>query len=400
LIIFNLDRFIVSTFRKIEKGNFWERLWRELLQASPRIVLSIIIAIIISKPIEIKIFESRLAEQIQRNGIEAKKGNIDDFSSIYGLAVKEGRITGLDSLITKMQTELTTDPQNVKDLINNELAQANSALERINNTNNPKIENCRRNITTIRNNSSNYRPILDKEGNFIENRLTKEANDKIRTENRNISELQRQIKEQQLEVTKIDKRIEEERKLYREQKTQEITERKQEKDSAQVQLKTATATAEQEAEEANKISEKAFSNNFITQIEALGDLTDNDTTMWWTSLMITLLFLTIELAPILTKLITKRGPYDETLERIEYEKMIEQKEIISHKNTEINALLEQAEEAAKLKAETKFKIEKDKLNAELKTNKAILDDLVKKQEYLALMALEKWFEAEKAKQGY
>jgi hypothetical protein len=54
LLIFNLDRFIVSTIRKRDS------LSSEILQASPRIVLAIIIAIVISKPLEIKIFEKEI----------------------------------------------------------------------------------------------------------------------------------------------------------------------------------------------------------------------------------------------------------------------------------------------------------------------------------------------------
>jgi hypothetical protein len=205
-----------------------------------------------------------------------------------------------------------------------------------------------------------------------------------------IQRREKEITDKQDNITKINEQIVTERALYRQQKTQEISERKQEKDSAEVRLKTSTAIAEREAEDANKTSEKAFTNNFITQIEALGDLTDSDSTMWWTSLMIMLLFLTIEIAPILTKLITKRGAYDEMLERIEYENMIAQKEIISRKNSEINALVQQAEEAAQLKKEVKMQADKDKLDAELKNNKIILDKIAEYQQELALLAIEKW----------
>jgi len=54
LLIFNLDRFIVSTIKK--RDSFWQ----ELLQASPRIVLALIIAVVISKPLELKIFEKEI----------------------------------------------------------------------------------------------------------------------------------------------------------------------------------------------------------------------------------------------------------------------------------------------------------------------------------------------------
>lgn len=54
LLIFNLDRFIVSTIRKRDSFT------NEFLQALPRIVLAVIIAIVISKPLEIKIFEKEI----------------------------------------------------------------------------------------------------------------------------------------------------------------------------------------------------------------------------------------------------------------------------------------------------------------------------------------------------
>lgn len=54
LLIFNLDRYIVSTIKKT--GHIID----ELIQVSPRIVLAVIIAIVISKPLELKIFEKEI----------------------------------------------------------------------------------------------------------------------------------------------------------------------------------------------------------------------------------------------------------------------------------------------------------------------------------------------------
>ncbi|MEM9077095.1 MAG: DUF4407 domain-containing protein [Bacteroidota bacterium] len=54
LLIFNLDRYIVSTIKKRDNVK------SELLQAAPRIVLAIIIAVVISKPLEMKIFEKEI----------------------------------------------------------------------------------------------------------------------------------------------------------------------------------------------------------------------------------------------------------------------------------------------------------------------------------------------------
>lgn len=54
LLIFNLDRFIVSTIKK--RNNVLD----ELIQASPRLILAVIIAVVISKPLELKIFEKEI----------------------------------------------------------------------------------------------------------------------------------------------------------------------------------------------------------------------------------------------------------------------------------------------------------------------------------------------------
>jgi hypothetical protein len=54
LMIFNLDRYIVSSMRK---DRSW---WKELSLALPRIILAVIISIVIAKPLELKIFEKEI----------------------------------------------------------------------------------------------------------------------------------------------------------------------------------------------------------------------------------------------------------------------------------------------------------------------------------------------------
>ena len=53
-LIFNLDRFLVSSFRK--KG----RPFAEFLQALPRILMAVFIALVISKPLELKLFQTEI----------------------------------------------------------------------------------------------------------------------------------------------------------------------------------------------------------------------------------------------------------------------------------------------------------------------------------------------------
>jgi hypothetical protein len=58
LMIFNLDRYIVSSMRK--EGNFK----REFITAAPRVVLAIIISIVIAKPLELKVFEKEINPEL------------------------------------------------------------------------------------------------------------------------------------------------------------------------------------------------------------------------------------------------------------------------------------------------------------------------------------------------
>ena len=57
-IIFNLDRFIVSTMRKRKE---WYKEW---VLASPRILLAVVLAIVISKPLELRIFSSEIDRKL------------------------------------------------------------------------------------------------------------------------------------------------------------------------------------------------------------------------------------------------------------------------------------------------------------------------------------------------
>lgn len=58
LLIFNLDRFIVSSMRKRNS------VWSEWKLAIPRIALAVLLALVISKPLELKIFEKEINRKL------------------------------------------------------------------------------------------------------------------------------------------------------------------------------------------------------------------------------------------------------------------------------------------------------------------------------------------------
>ncbi|MBO6271728.1 DUF4407 domain-containing protein [bacterium] len=57
LLIFNLDRFIVNSMYTDGKDNIT---WRKLKSALPRFIMAIFIGIVISTPLEMKIFNDRI----------------------------------------------------------------------------------------------------------------------------------------------------------------------------------------------------------------------------------------------------------------------------------------------------------------------------------------------------
>ena len=68
-MIFNLDRYIVSSMRK--RGS----LKHEFIMAAPRIILAVLIAVVISKPLELRIFEKEINTELELMTVERIKQN-------------------------------------------------------------------------------------------------------------------------------------------------------------------------------------------------------------------------------------------------------------------------------------------------------------------------------------
>lgn len=102
LLIFNLDRFIVSTIKK--RDNFKS----ELVQASPRILLAIIIAIVISKPLEIKIFEKEINTVLLKEKNAMALNNKKEVANYFqtDLDKNKAQIDSLKSDILKKEKEV------------------------------------------------------------------------------------------------------------------------------------------------------------------------------------------------------------------------------------------------------------------------------------------------------
>ena len=254
IMIFNLDRFIVSSMRKEE------RFWRELFTALPRILLAIIISLVIAKPIELKIF----AKEIEPELVVMEQ-------QVYASQEAEARLrfeptnNQLRNDIQKLQQEITEKTHQRNELVR-------IAQQEADGTGGSKIKN--------------LGPIYKVKKADAE-RSEAELNALIKMNGSKVSMLENQLRET---VNKMD---------------------------------NITAALKH-----TKMDGPA------ARIEALNRLTANSSAMWWAHVFIIILFLMLESAPILVKLLSRKGPYDSVLHSIEHDYICREVESIAVANAD------------------------------------------------------------------
>lgn len=239
MMIFNLDRYIVSGMRK--KSNFF----KEFAMAAPRMVLAVFIGIVIATPLELKLFESEINAELGMMQQETYKQQDDLLKKRYEADTKiiQDEITLLRNKLSKFDQERT--------------ARLSEALSEADGTGGSKI----RAMGAI------YK-------------AKAKAADKAE-------------QDYQMVYTEISPKLEEE-------------------------------MAKLEAIEAKRITEmenlsRASLTGFASRLKALHRLSASEEAIRIAGFFITILFLIIECAPILVKLISERTPYDQRLETLETE---------------------------------------------------------------------------------
>jgi hypothetical protein len=240
LIIFNFDRFLVSTMRKYgvsKRRQFW--------MAVPRIALAVLIGITIARPLELKIFEKEIDTKLVENN--HKKMQLND------------SLLQLENQALLMTTE----------------AERNRLLTR---------------------------------KHSIEDTLHRLQQAYVREADGTGGSMQRGI--QRLTLLKQE--------AYRkalEQYTPEL----QQLDSDIRKQDSLLASARVGIEDKRKQYEAITRANvgFLERNKALSDLAGEESSVFWTSLLLSLLIILIEVGPILSKLIMPVGPYDIALAKEE-----------------------------------------------------------------------------------
>lgn len=246
LIIFNFDRFLVSTMRKygVSKN-------RQLLMAVPRLALALLIGLTIARPLELKIFE----KEINVKMVENTHKKIQRNDSLLQLENK--------NLVASAEADrqrLVSRRQNIED--------------------------------TLR---------------LLQNAYVQEADGTGGSGKRGIEKLT-QLKMQAYQTANA-------------QFTPELAEL-----STGIKKQDSLIAAARTAMEGKRTGYEGTASanlGFLERNKALSDLSDEESSVWWSSLMISLLIILIEIGPILSKLIMPVGPYDIALAKEELLQMAE-----------------------------------------------------------------------------
>jgi len=240
LIIFNFDRFLVSTMRKYGVSKR-----KQLWMAIPRLLLAVLIGVTIARPLELKIFEKEIDTKVVEN-LHKKVQRNDSLLQIENKAQLQNAFTE--------RSRLTDRKLAIEDTLHRLQQSYVQEADGTGGSGQRGIED----LTRLKMNAytaatQQYRPELQL--------------------------LNGDIARQDSIISSSQSSLEEKRKLY----------------AATIQSNVG----------------------FLERNKALSDLSDEESSVFWTSILISLLIILIEVGPILSKMIMPVGPYDIALAKEE-----------------------------------------------------------------------------------
>jgi hypothetical protein len=149
-------------------------------------------------------------------------------------------------------------------------------------------------------------------------------------------ELEAEIEELAEEVNRLDQARRGARAAFAENIEEELKLLAIRRDDIVAELNQREILRSQELPEVREKAQR-YGVGLPAKIQALENMKEDDSSIWWMSNMIVLLFILLETSPVFVKLISKRGPYDYLLSRIEHHKKVESLRQISDMNYDLNA---------------------------------------------------------------
>ena len=364
IIIFNLDRLIVNTMYSDGEVTISRK---EFFSGLPRIIMALFLGIVISTPLELKIYEKSINTEIKSlKQRKLKELLADDKAKLEDLYLQKEQIRSRDIVDAAVgaagaaYNSANTEFQRLQSEYNQYLSKKSTAISR------------RQTVSQIDNPT-----IYDKLTNEI-NKWSSKANS-----------LRPKLNEFATIKAKEDETYRKEIEFNKTQINNEI----KEVDKDINELKDKIANAEKEYEPQLRDEFDGFQGR-MDAFHSLKYPEENLKYPWyypqryssptfWAALFISLLFIIIECAPTFMRMMVADGSYEKLLEAEQYKIKVLADKRISDINDEINT-------------EVQITTEKNRqrLEEEIKANEELMKKIARAQTELLQIALEKWREEE------
>jgi len=306
LMIFNLDRFIVLSLHKSNKPI------KQFGIIIPRVLIALIISVVIALPLELKIFENKINGFIlseKRNKFEQKV----EYSKTKFNNTKD-KYNSINDSIIKITLNNNQIPTNITNL-ETDLVNCNNSFALYRESRDVEIQLHNQKITELEHEKTKNNLSTDS----IQKIQIYEINKEIQKYKNKISIINSEINNRKDECDRIDQKINllKENESLTKQNQLKLLEK--EKISQDTNLKIAKIEFRNDSLDVNRILSKEMNGDFINQVEYFGKLlntskSEKNYIIWLSSIAISLLFLILDLAPIIAKLLSGTSSYENAYE--------------------------------------------------------------------------------------
>lgn len=358
LLIFNLDRFIVNTMYSDGQVSISRR---EFFSGLPRIIIALFLGIVISTPLELKIFEDEINVTIQEMAAQRKDQYIaKDQMRIDSLKMRKDLISERP---LSLQDERITSNESTNILINNRKEKTSEYNQK-----EQEAQQLLRQISSLQqqmrttSDSTKHRRIAASISN-VRGRYNALRQD-IRRINSEISTINGQLAAQDETSNELMG------------KAREV--RDKELEIIQNEIDTLQSRFGKKSSIYNDMIDKEFG-GFQAHMLAFSKMKEDNPSTLITSWFIMLLFIIIEIVPTVFKMMVARGPYDDLLAAENRRLSQEARKAIDDIDTSISIYWDKNAE---------------RRETERALNHDILERLSEAQSELMSIAIEKWREEE------
>lgn len=377
LLIFNLDRFIVNTMYSDGKVTIS---WQEIKSGLPRIIMAIFLGIVISTPLELKIFEDAIDIRIEQDKDKLLQDKISGSVQLRdSIAQKRDEIMNgvalFDSQITTSSTETNSLLSGIQAL-QGKITPVRAKVQNLSN----EIRMLDSRIAMAKKNNVGYASFLQKRNALRSQRSSLQMQ---------LNNLNSEVRRKSGEAAASDSRLKDLMARKQDETTKESERLQHDVDSINNIINEANVRHKDWDERAIK-ERGSFRDKldveykgFQAKMSAFSELKDESTSTQIASLFIMLLFVIIETAPTFFKMMIASGPYDDMLRAEMYRVRVLADKQISDLNDEVNTEVTISTER-----------NKQKLEAELKANQDLMNKVALAQSEILNVAIDEWRKSE------